>query len=54
MSTSAELEYLLHDRFGITTADFIFALKSLPASRPWAATLTEDEDRLLDGAGARG
>ncbi len=43
-----ELERLLHDRFDITTADFVDGLKALPDSRPWATSLTEDEARLLD------
>ncbi len=50
MSTPPELEHLLQDRFDITTTEFVVALKSLPASRPWAASLTEDEARLLDDA----
>jgi hypothetical protein len=50
MSTDPELEQLLHDRFEITTSEFVAALKFLPASRPWAASLTEDEARLLDEA----
>jgi hypothetical protein len=50
MSTNPELEQLLHDRFEITTSEFVAALKFLPASRPWAASLTEDEARLLDEA----
>jgi hypothetical protein len=50
MSTDPELERLLHDRFEITTSEFVAALKFLPASRPWAASLTEDEARLLDEA----
>jgi hypothetical protein len=50
MQTNPELDQLLHDRFDITTAEFVAALKFLPASRPWAASLTEDEARLLDGA----
>lgn len=32
-------------------SDLIAALKALPAHRPWAATLTADEARLLDDAG---
>lgn len=48
--TSNELNKLLKDRFDITTADFVAALKTLPALRPWAATLSEDEARLLDDA----
>jgi len=50
MQTNPELEQLLQDRFEITTTDFVAALKFLPASRPWAASLTEDEARLLDDA----
>jgi hypothetical protein len=50
MPTNPELERLLQDRFGITTSEFVAALKYLPASRPWAASLTEDEARLLDDA----
>ncbi len=50
MPTNPELEQLLQDRFDITTTDFVAALKFLPASRPWAASLTEDEARLLDDA----
>lgn len=50
MPTKPELEQLLQDRFGITTTDFVVALKFLPASRPWAASLTEDDARLLDDA----
>ncbi|MGB0436520.1 MAG: hypothetical protein ACPHCN_03965 [Mycobacterium sp.] len=49
MSVEHELEQLLHDRFEITPADFAAALRHLPASRPWAATLTETEAHLLDG-----
>ena len=50
MSVEHELEQLLHDRFEITPADFVAALRQLPASRPWAATLTESEAHLLDDA----
>jgi hypothetical protein len=50
MPTNPELEQLLQDRFDITTTDFVVALKVLPASRPWAASLTDDEARLLDDA----
>jgi hypothetical protein len=46
-----ELDQLLMDRFNLDRADLIAALKSLPAQRPWAATLTEDEADLLDSAG---
>ena len=51
MPSNPELEQLLQDRFDITTTDFVVALKFLPASRPWAASLTEDEARLLDDTG---
>jgi hypothetical protein len=51
MSTVAELDDLLLDRFGITTTDFVDALKSLPTARPWACSLTEEDARLLDDAG---
>ena len=50
MSVEHELEQLLHERFAITPAAFVAALRHLPASRPWAATLTETEARLLDDA----
>lgn len=50
MTLNPELDHLLRDRFDIDTADFVAALKALPALRPWAASLTEDEARLLDDA----
>ncbi|AGB27110.1 hypothetical protein Mycsm_07010 (plasmid) [Mycobacterium sp. JS623] len=50
MSVSTELEQLLRDRFEISPDDFVNALRYLPASRPWAASLTEAEARLLDDA----
>ncbi|MBD0323560.1 MAG: hypothetical protein ICV72_09270 [Aldersonia sp.] len=50
MRTSNELNELLEDRFHISTADFVAVLKRLPAVPPWAATLSEDEARLLDDA----
>jgi hypothetical protein len=50
MSTD-ELDELLMDRFNLDRADLIAALKTLPAQRPWAATLTEGEADLLDKAG---
>lgn len=50
MSVEHELEQLLHDRFEITPADFVAALRHLPASRPWAAGLPETEAHLLDDA----
>lgn len=46
-----ELDALLRDRFDLHRSDLIAALKSLPAQRPWAATLTAGEARLLDAAG---
>jgi hypothetical protein len=53
MSTGSELEQLLQDRFEISRADFLAALKTLPAVRPWATALTADEARLLDDADFR-
>ena len=49
--TFDELDQLLRDRFDLGRADLIAALKTLPAHRPWAATLTAGEARLLDDAG---
>lgn len=49
--TADELEQLLRDRFDLGRDDLIAALKTLPAHRPWAATLTAGEARLLDAAG---
>jgi hypothetical protein len=49
--TTDELDQLLMDRFNLDRADLIAALKALPAQRPWAATLTEEEANLLDNAG---
>ena len=46
-----ELDQLLMDRFNLGRADLIAALKSLPAQRPWAAALTEEQANLLDSAG---
>jgi hypothetical protein len=52
MTTHAEeLDQLLRDRFDMRLPDLIAALKTLPAHRPWAATLTAQEARLLDDAG---
>lgn len=50
MQANLDLEQLLHDRFDITTSQFVAALKVMPALRPWSASLTEDEARLLDDA----
>jgi hypothetical protein len=49
--TTDELDQLLMDRFNLGRADLIAALKALPAQRPWAALLTEEEASLLDHAG---
>ncbi|MCV7030243.1 hypothetical protein [Mycobacterium sherrisii] len=46
-----ELDQLLAQRFNFERADLVVALKTLPAIRPGAAALTEDEARLLDEAG---
>jgi hypothetical protein len=46
-----ELDQLLHDRFNLSRADLITALRTFPAQRPWAATLTAEEAGLLDDAG---
>ena len=46
-----ELDQLLHDRFNLSRADLVTALRVFPAQRPWAASLTEEEARLLDDAG---
>ena len=51
MSTTDELERLLQERFEISTTQFVDALKFLPITRPWAASLAEDAARLLDEAG---
>ena len=50
MSTD-ELDQLLKDRFNLGRADLIAALKTLPAQRPGAAALTEEQANLLDSAG---
>jgi hypothetical protein len=49
--TTDELDQLLMDRFNLVRADLIAALKTLPAQRPWATTLTGQEADLLDNAG---
>ncbi|MGE2724355.1 DNA-binding protein [Mycolicibacterium pulveris] len=46
-----KLDELLLDRFNLRRADLIAALEMFPAHRPWAATLTDQEARLLDEAG---
>jgi hypothetical protein len=49
--TVDELDQLLRDRFDLGRDDLIAAVKTLPADRPGAATLTADDARLLDVAG---
>lgn len=49
--TVDELDQLLSERFNLQRADLLAALKTLPAIKPGAAVLTEDEARLLDEAG---
>ena len=51
--TTHELDRLLRDRFEMTSAEFVVALKRLPMLPPWATTLSEDEARLLDDADFR-
>lgn len=46
-----ELDQLLHDRFNLSRADLITALRTFPSQRPWAASLTAEQARLLDDAG---
>jgi hypothetical protein len=46
-----ELDELLMDRFNLARADLVAALKTLPAQRPGAAALSEEEAHLLDSAG---
>ena len=50
MTATNELDQLLHERFDISSDDFVAALKTLPSVRPWATTLTQEEARLLDDA----
>ncbi|CDO30886.1 helix-turn-helix domain-containing protein [Mycolicibacterium porcinum] len=49
MPANPELDQRLQDRFEITTAQLVAALKLLPAVRPWSASLTEDDATILDG-----
>jgi hypothetical protein len=49
--TVDDLDQLLSERFNLQRADLLAALKTLPAIKPGAATLTEDQARLLDEAG---
>lgn len=51
MPASDELDRLLEERFGLQRADLVAALKTLPAIRPWAASLSVDEAHLLDESG---
>lgn len=46
-----ELDQLLHDRFNLTRADLITALRTFPAQYPRAASLSAEQARLLDHAG---
>lgn len=46
-----ELDQLLKDRFNLSRADLITALRTLPAHRPWAASLTAHEAQLFDAVG---
>lgn len=46
-----ELDQLLSERFNLERDDLLAALRMLPAIKPGAAALTEDEARLLDQAG---
>ena len=43
--TVDELDQLLSERFNLQRADLLAALKTLPAIKPGAAVLTEDEAR---------
>jgi hypothetical protein len=49
--TVEDLDQLLSERFDLQRGDLLAALKTLPAIKPGAAALTEDEGRLLDEAG---
>jgi hypothetical protein len=49
--TVDEFDQLLFERFNLQRTDLVAALKTLPAIKPGAAALTEDEARLLDEAG---
>jgi hypothetical protein len=46
-----ELDELLRDRFDLSRADVVAALKRLPPLRPGATTLTADQAQLLDDVG---
>ena len=46
-----ELDQLLHDRFNLSRADLITALRTFPAQHPWAASLTAEQvTRLSESA----
>ncbi|BBZ39876.1 hypothetical protein [Mycobacterium conspicuum] len=46
-----ELDRLLSERFNLQREDLVAALRTLPAIKPAAAALTEEEARILDDAG---
>ena len=46
-----ELDQLLRERFDLSRDDLLAALKALPAPRPWATTLPDEQARLLDEVG---
>ncbi|MCV7316150.1 hypothetical protein H7J77_11430 [Mycolicibacillus parakoreensis] len=45
-----ELDQLLEDRFEVNSVSFVAALRAIPAVRPRAAALSEDDAHLLDAA----
>jgi hypothetical protein len=49
--TADELDELLFDKFRLRRADMLAALRTMPATRPWAAELSGSEVRLLDESG---
>ena len=49
--TADELDELLYEKFRLTRADMLAALRTLPAIRPGVAELPAREARLLDEAG---
>jgi hypothetical protein len=46
-----ELDQLLDERFGLRRAEMVAALKTLPAIKPGASALPQDQARLLDESG---
>ena len=46
-----ELDQLLDERFGLSRADMVVALKNLPAIKPGTSALSPDQARLLDESG---